>query len=77
MVRLEINKLESNLLKRAEFTFQYGQIRNSISDILIGITAIIYIPVWLDQKSTELYNDNNIQVHLHSSMVRLEIYNLE
>ena len=50
MVRLETT-LEYNLEEsKRQFTFQYGQIRNfkRYHDLLT--LALIYIPVWLDQK---------------------------
>ena len=55
------------------FTFQYGQIRNITYYCIQTKKKLIYIPVWLDQKSKKAIDFDNGMRHLHSSMVRLEI----
>ena len=52
MVRLEIDDIEEPFLICSKFTFQYGQIRNSNPPVRLSLKICIYIPVWLDQKSS-------------------------
>ena len=73
MVRLEINWTEAKFYSIKNFTFQYGQIRNSCQLPIYYQVEELYIPVWLDQK---YYYDTPTPantLNLHSSMVRLEI----
>ena len=55
MVRLEIYINVFLLYSSAVFTFQYGQIRNVCLIIIHFVHFLIYIPVWLDQKSIPAY----------------------
>ena len=73
MVRLEIIDIFDEKRKLDKFTFQYGQIRNNVNSSHILQMALIYIPVWLDQKFNYKSGWSEMPVHLHSSMVRLEI----
>ena len=75
MVRLEILFSHIAEVLPTIFTFQYGQIRNSLEHQEDQITQYIYIPVWLDQKSTKKVYITIENTNLHSSMVRLEINN--
>ena len=50
MVRLEIIIYSEGCNGEELFTFQYGQIRNSIIICSSIVSCSIYIPVWLDQK---------------------------
>ena len=73
MVRLEIPSDETLGYPVYIFTFQYGQIRNSRDFHFCCSILTIYIPVWLDQKSTKHHSLIKKLWNLHSSMVRLEI----
>ena len=74
MVRLETNILKIHIWRFFKFTFQYGQIRNIKSNLLLKQIIIIYIPVWLDQKLVSIAQMVSIAQNLHSSMVRLETF---
>ena len=58
-----------------QFTFQYGQIRNSYLNKGSQIAIQIYIPVWIDQKHYRRRACDNYCNDLHSSMDRLETNN--
>ena len=76
MVRLEISLYNIIYLVVFLFTFQYGQIRNGYRNTVQQICTSIYIPVWLDQKFLLILLLLLFLLYLHSSMVRLEMWNI-
>ena len=74
MVRLETKYFAVGEYGTQRFTFQYGQIRNRFRNFLFNEYAVIYIPVWLDQKLVRTHYLFLVDDDLHSSMVRLETY---
>ena len=72
MDRLETVKGAVVNTAKAVFTFQYGQIRNSVFPFRLSTSYDIYIPVWIDQKLQEEEQEYHRIDHLHSSMDRLE-----
>ena len=74
MDRLETKDIKLASKELQLFTFQYGQIRNIYNENVKAETALIYIPVWIDQKQRHDCISNTNHRYLHSSMDRLETY---